>query len=432
MPENAPGLYQRTSYPFESLPAALSHHRLPGPPYDGESTAPLHILPTQVHPNDGLASESQPPHDLAESRRIWILENAPSEYWRIYSSDAGAPVHFPFESLPAAFGQQHLPGPPYNVESAAPLQDLPTQVHPNDGLASASQLSHDLAESRRLWISENAPSDYRRVYSSDAGAPVYFPFESLPVAFGQQHLRGPLYNVESAAPLQVLPTHVHPNNGLAPESQLPQGLSESDRPWVSGNALSHHQRIYSSDAGAPVHFPFESLPAAFGQQHLPGPPYDVECAAPLQDFPTQVHPNDGLASESQPQHDLAESYRRWMLENEPGIYQRTSSPFEPLPAALDHQRLPGPSYDVESAVPLQVLLTQVHPNAPAFIREHLLRIPILPYTSSSNHCQLLLASNVYLVRHTTWKAQRSFKSGKAKYTPTMRLNLHPRCLGLRS
>jgi hypothetical protein len=125
----------------------------------------------------------------------------------------------------------------------------------------------------------------------------------------------------------------------------------------------------------------------------------VECAAPLQDFPTQVHPNDGLASESQPQHDLAESYRRWMLENEPGIYQRTSSPvrkpvmsrhsslltlvqladtpvhfqFEPLPAALDHQRLPGPSYDVESAVPLQVLLTQVHPNAPAFIREHLLR-----------------------------------------------------------
>jgi hypothetical protein len=79
-----------------------------------------------------------------------------------------------------------------------------------------------------------------------------------------------------------------------------------------------------------------------------------------------------------------------MLENEPGIYQRTSSPvrkpvmsrhsslltlvqladtpvhfqFEPLPAALDHQRLPGPSYDVESAVPLQVLLTQVHPNAP--------------------------------------------------------------------
>jgi hypothetical protein len=115
MPENAPGLYQRTSYPvrkpvtsrhsssltqvhladtpvhfqFESLPAALSHHRLPGPPYDGESTAPLHILPTQVHPNDGLASESQPPHDLAESRRIWILENAPSEYWRIYSSVRG-------------------------------------------------------------------------------------------------------------------------------------------------------------------------------------------------------------------------------------------------------------------------------------------------------------------------------------------------------
>ena len=41
---------------------------------------------TEVHPNDGLASESQQSQALAESRRLWILENAPSDYQRMYPS----------------------------------------------------------------------------------------------------------------------------------------------------------------------------------------------------------------------------------------------------------------------------------------------------------------------------------------------------------
>ena len=40
----------------------------------------------EVHPEDAQSSEPQPPQDLAESRRLWILMNAPSDYQRIYSS----------------------------------------------------------------------------------------------------------------------------------------------------------------------------------------------------------------------------------------------------------------------------------------------------------------------------------------------------------
>ena len=43
----------------------------------------------QVRPNDTVASELQPSQALAESRRLWILKNAPSDYQRIYSSVRG-------------------------------------------------------------------------------------------------------------------------------------------------------------------------------------------------------------------------------------------------------------------------------------------------------------------------------------------------------
>ena len=66
------------------MPLNLSLQRPPDSPHDGESPAQQDYA-TQVHPNDALASESQPLQALAESRRLWILKNAPSDYQKIYS-----------------------------------------------------------------------------------------------------------------------------------------------------------------------------------------------------------------------------------------------------------------------------------------------------------------------------------------------------------
>ena len=70
---------------FENLFNALKHTGQP--PVD---CTPIHFQfrsmhLTQIHPNDALlTSESQPSQALAESRRLWILKNAPSDYHRIY------------------------------------------------------------------------------------------------------------------------------------------------------------------------------------------------------------------------------------------------------------------------------------------------------------------------------------------------------------
>ena len=55
----------------------------------------------QVRPNDTVASEFQPSQALAESRRLWISKNAPSDYQRIYSSVRG-PVASRYSSSPDA------------------------------------------------------------------------------------------------------------------------------------------------------------------------------------------------------------------------------------------------------------------------------------------------------------------------------------------
>jgi hypothetical protein len=69
--------------------------------------------------------------------------------------------------VPAPLGQQRLPNPPDDGESPAHLQVLPTQVHPNNALA--SQLSHAHAESPHLWMSENAQDYYQRLHSLVSG-----------------------------------------------------------------------------------------------------------------------------------------------------------------------------------------------------------------------------------------------------------------------
>ena len=64
----------------------LGQRRLPGLPHDGEGAAQLQALPTQVHHNDAMTSESRASLTLVESYRLWLLKKPHCEYQRIYPS----------------------------------------------------------------------------------------------------------------------------------------------------------------------------------------------------------------------------------------------------------------------------------------------------------------------------------------------------------